>query len=88
MPVCDRGVIKEPASTPVTSKGITQAIQTKLINKFLAKYANVFMTSQGHGLCVHVWTLLSESRMDSCRVARPRSPFPAVPLSCPYGLIT
>ena len=54
----------EPASTPATSGGITQAINTELIRKYLTSYANVSVTSQGHGLCVCVWTLLSESGMD------------------------
>ena len=24
----------------------------------------IYVTSQGHGLCVHVWSIFSESRMD------------------------
>ena len=64
MLVYDRGEIKQPASTPATSGGIIQGIHTEPIRKFFANYANDYITSQGPGLCVHVWTLLSESRMD------------------------
>ena len=60
----DRGAIKQQASTLATSGGITQAIYTEPIKEILANYANLYVTSQSHGLCVHVWTLLSESRMD------------------------
>ena len=58
------GAIKEPASTPVTSGGVTLPMITQPIRIFLENYANVYVSSQGHWLCVHVWTLLSTSRMD------------------------
>ena len=64
MLVYNNWAIKQPASTPATSGGITHASNTEPIREFLEKYINVFVSSQGHGLCVHVWTLVSESRMD------------------------
>ena len=44
----DRGTIKDPAHTG-TSKGLSQAIKTGTIRKFLPKYANVYVTIQSHG---------------------------------------
>ena len=38
MLVYDRGAIKELASTPANSGGITQAINTETTRKFLANY--------------------------------------------------
>ena len=31
---------------------------------FQVNCASPYVTSQGHGLCAHVWALISESRMD------------------------
>ena len=45
----DRRAIKDPAHTG-TSKGLSQAINRGPIRKFLPKYANVYVTIQGHGL--------------------------------------
>ena len=42
----DRGAIKDPAHTG-TSKGLSQAINREL-EKFLSKYANVYITIQSH----------------------------------------
>ena len=41
--------MKDPAHTG-TSKGLSQAINRRPIRKFLPKYANVYVTIQGHGL--------------------------------------
>ena len=60
MLVYDRGAIKQPASTPATSGGNIQVIDTKQIRRFI-----VNVTNQGHGLSVYVWSLLSESCMDN-----------------------
>ena len=56
--------MKQPASTPAASGGITEAVDTSPIRMLLGNYANVYVTSHGHWAYVHVWTLLSESRMD------------------------
>ena len=61
MLVYDRGPIKQLTSTPAISGGITQAMNTLPIMKFLA---DVHVAGQGHGLYIRVWTLLSESRKD------------------------
>ena len=45
----DRGAIKDPALTG-TSRGLSQAINRGPIRKFLAKYANVYVNIQSHGL--------------------------------------
>ena len=45
----DRGAIKDPAHTG-TRKGLSQAIHRGPIRKFLPRYANVYVTIQGHGL--------------------------------------
>ena len=45
----DRGAIKDPAHTG-TSKGLSQAINRGPIRKFQAKYANVYVSIQTHGL--------------------------------------
>ena len=45
----DRWAIKDRAYTG-TSKGLSQAINRGPIRKFLAKYANVYVTIQSHGL--------------------------------------
>ena len=44
-----RGAIKDPAH-PRTSKGLSQAINSGPIRKFLPKYANIYVTIQSHGL--------------------------------------
>ena len=49
MLVFDRGAIKDPAHTG-TSKGLPQAINRGPIRKFQAKYANVYVTIQSHGI--------------------------------------
>ena len=49
----DREAIKDPAHTG-TSKGLSQAINRGPIRKFLPKYANVYVTSQSHGLTAGV----------------------------------
>ena len=49
----DRGAIKDPAYTG-TSKGLSQAINSGPIRKFLPSYANVYVTIQSHGLSVGV----------------------------------
>ena len=58
------GTIIQLTGTPATSGRIFQATNIESIRKFLANYANVYVTSQSHGFCVHVLILLSESRMD------------------------
>ena len=45
----DRGAIKDPAHIG-TSKGLSQAINRRPIREFLPKYANVYVTIQGHDL--------------------------------------
>ena len=45
----DRGAIKDLAHTG-TRKGLSQAINREPIRRFLAKYANVYVTIQSHGL--------------------------------------
>ena len=45
----DRGAIKDPGHTG-TSKGLSQVINKGPIGKFLPKYANVYVTTQSHGL--------------------------------------
>ena len=42
------GAIKDPAHTG-TSKGLSQAINSGPIRKFLPNYANVYVTIQSHG---------------------------------------
>ena len=64
MLVYERAAIQKPVSTPVTSGGVYKAITSKPITILLVKYANLYVTSQGVWLWVHVWTLLSESGMD------------------------
>ena len=49
----DRGAIKDLAHAG-TSKGLSQAINRGPIRKFLPKYANVYVTSQSHGLSAGV----------------------------------
>ena len=44
MLIYDKRTIKEQASTPVTSGGITQAINSKPFRKFIANCANVYVT--------------------------------------------
>ena len=66
---CSRATIMTGGGGAIQVSGlITQAINTHKRTKYnlytLANYTNVNITSQGHGLCVHVWALLSESRMD------------------------
>ena len=51
----DRGVIKDPAHTG-TSKGVSQAIKRGPLRKFLPNYANVYVTTQCHGLSAGVRT--------------------------------
>ena len=46
---CDRGAKKGSAHTG-TSKGLSQVINRGPIKKVLAKYANVYVTIQSHGL--------------------------------------
>ena len=50
-----RGAIKDPAHTG-TSKGLSQAINSGPIRKFLPKYANVYVTIQSHCLSAGVRT--------------------------------
>ena len=50
----DRVAIKDPAHTG-TSKGLSQAMNNGPIRKLLPKYANVYVTIQGHGLSAGVW---------------------------------
>ena len=50
MLVYDMGAMKQLVSIPGTSR----AINTELITKFLANFANVCVTSQGHGFFVDV----------------------------------
>ena len=45
----DRGAMKDPARTG-TSKGLSQAINRGPVQKFLPKYASVYVTIQSHGL--------------------------------------
>ena len=45
----DKRTIKDPAHTG-TSKGLSQAINRGPMRKFLPNYANVYVTSQSHGL--------------------------------------
>ena len=49
----DSRAIKDPSHTG-TSKGLSQAIKRGPIRKFLPKYANVYVTIQGHGLSAGV----------------------------------
>ena len=51
--IYDRGAIKDLAHTG-TSKGLSQAINRGPVRKFLPKYANVYVTIQGHGLSAGV----------------------------------
>ena len=51
----DRGAIKDRAHTG-TSKGLSQVINSRPIRKFQPKYANVYVTSQSHGLKAGVQT--------------------------------
>ena len=51
----DRGAIKDPAHTG-TSKGLSQVINRGPIRKFQPKYADVYVTSQSHGLNAGVQT--------------------------------
>ena len=46
---------------------VLQGIIAKPIRIFLADYVNLYVTSQGHGHRVRVWSLLNESRMDHSR---------------------
>ena len=45
----DMGAIKDPAHTG-TSKGLSQAINSGPIRKFLPEHANVYVTIQSHAL--------------------------------------
>ena len=51
----DRGAIKDTAHTR-TSKGLSWAINRGPIEKFLPKYANVYVTIQSHGLSIGAQT--------------------------------
>ena len=51
----DRGAIKDPPHTG-TSEGLSQAINSEPIRKFLPNYANVYVTIQSHGFSAGVRT--------------------------------
>ena len=51
----DRGAIKDPSHTEA-SQVLSQAINRGPIRKFLPKYADVYVTIQGHGLSESVRT--------------------------------
>ena len=57
MLVYDRRAMKQPSRSPVTSGGVDHVINSQPNRFFRALYTNL-VTSQGHGFCVHVWTLL------------------------------
>ena len=47
-----RRAIKEPGSTPLTSGGITQDINSKPIRTFLVDYSNRYVTMQSGSLAL------------------------------------
>ena len=66
--------IKQPGITPVTSGGFNKVLVSESIRLFLVNYANLYVTSQGHDLYVHVWTLLSECFCTVPLLVRPLKP--------------